>query len=49
MSRAISSKVSRYYICRLISGRKTKKEVGCTAVTTKDPSVSSNFPPGKAV
>jgi len=28
---------------------KTKKEVGCTAVTTRDPSASSYFPPGKAV
>lgn len=28
---------------------KTGKEVGCTAVTTRDPSASSYFPPGKAV
>lgn len=28
---------------------KTRKEVGCTAVTTRDPSASSCFPPGRAV
>lgn len=49
VSRPISSKASRYCGCALISGRKKAKEMGSTAVATRDSSVSSCFPPGKAV
>lgn len=49
MSRAVSSRASLYYILGAISGEKTLKGVGHTAVATRDSSVSSYFPPGKAV
>lgn len=49
MSRAISSKASRYCRCRVINGEETTEEMGHTAVATSDWSISSYFPPGKAV
>ena len=48
-SSAVSSKASRYYVRRVVSGKRTGEGVKRTAVATRDPSVSSYFPPGKAV
>jgi hypothetical protein len=49
VSRAISSKASRYCVYSVVSGDRTTKRGRRTAVATSDSSVSSYFPPGKAV
>lgn len=49
MSRATSSKASRYWIYRTVGGENIIKGAGRTAVATSDSSVPSYLPPGKAV